>query len=169
MIISFQVSGIITKKDAPIRDTRFGIKIKHNQLYWSELTVSIIPTIDEKTAANSAKYYLKQFKGWQLVSLRVDENNPRATDQAQREHVKAMFKLQEWQNIIKAISKDDQASSIILDQRFIKQHSTKRTLAELAAKQHSITEGNFYHRQHKALLMAYNLIPSDQVKLVRCE
>ena len=131
--------------------------------------MSIIPSIDEKAAANNAKDYLKQFiKGWQLVSLRMDDNNPRATAQAQREHVKAMFKLQERQNIIKAISKNDQASSIILDQRFIKHHSTKRTLAELATKHHSITEGNFYHRQRKALLMAYNLIPSDQVKLVKC-
>ncbi|MGG6996751.1 hypothetical protein [Limosilactobacillus fermentum] len=131
--------------------------------------MSIIPSIDEEAAANNAKDYLKQFKGWQLVSLRLDDNNPRATAQAQREHVKAMFELQERQNIIKAISKNDQASSIILDQRFIKQHSTKRTLAELAAKHHSITEGNFYHRQCKPLLMAYNLIPSDQVKLVKCE
>ena len=109
--------------------------------------MSIIPTIDEKAAANSAKDYLKQFKGWQLVSLKVDENNPRATDQAQWEHVKTMFELQEWQNIIKAISKDDQASSIILDQRFIKRHRTKTTLAELAANHYQITESNFYHRQ----------------------
>ncbi|QFV00630.1 hypothetical protein [Limosilactobacillus pontis] len=131
--------------------------------------MSIIPTINKKQAASIAKGYLRQFKDWQLISLRLDDNNPRATDQAQQEHVKVMFELQERQNIIKAISKDDQASSIILDQRFIKQHSTKRTLAELATKHHSITEGNFYHRQRKALLMAYYLIPTDQVKLVRCE
>ena len=129
--------------------------------------MSIIPSIDEKAAANNAKDYLRQFKDWQLISLRLDDNNPRATAQAQREHVKAMFELQERQNIIKAISRDDQASGIILDQRFIKQHSTKRTLAELATKHYSITEGNFYHRQHKALLMAYYLIPTDQVKLVK--
>lgn len=131
--------------------------------------MSIIPTIDKKEAASIAKGYLRQFKDWQLISVRLDDNSARTTDQAQQEHVKAMFELQERQNIVKAISKDDQASGIILDQRFIKQHSTKRTLAELAAKHHSITEGNFYHRQRKALLMAYNLIPSDQVKLVKCE
>ena len=129
--------------------------------------MSIIPSIDEKAAANNAKDYLRQFKDWQLISLRLDDNNPRATAQAQREHVKAMFELQERQNIIKAISRDDQASGIILDQRFIKQHSTKRTLAELATKHYSITEGNFYHRQRKALLMTYYLIPTDQVKLVK--
>lgn len=129
--------------------------------------MSIIPSIDEKAAANNAKDYLRQFKDWQLISLRVDDNNPRATDQAQQEHVKAVFELQERQNIVKAISKDDQASGIILDQRFIKQHSTKRTLAELTAKHHSITEGSFYHHQRKALLMAYKLIPNDQVKLVK--
>ena len=129
--------------------------------------MSIIPTIDKKEAASIAKGYLRQFKDWQLISLRLDSNNPRATDQAQQEHVKAMFELQERQNIVKAISRDDQASGIILDQRFIKQHSTKRTLAELATKHYSITEGNFYHRQRKALLMAYYLIPTDQVKLVK--
>lgn len=129
--------------------------------------MSIIPSIDEKAATNNAKDYLRQFKDWQLISLRLDDNNSRATAQAQREHVKAMFELQERQNIIKAISRDDQASGIILDQRFIKQHSTKRTLAELATKHYSITEGNFYHRQRKALLMAYYLIPTDQVKLVK--
>lgn len=120
--------------------------------------MSIIPSIDEKAAANNAKDYLRQFKDWQLISLRVDDNNPRATDQAQQEHVKAVFELQERQNIVKAISKDDQASGIILDQRFIKQHSTKRTLAELTAHRYKITEGNFYHRQRKALLMAYKLM-----------
>ena len=131
--------------------------------------MSIIPTSGEKAAATAAMNYLKQFKDWQLISLRVDDSNPRATDQAQQEHVKALLELQERQNIVKAISKDDQPSGIILDQRFIKQHSTKRTLTELAAKHHSITESNFYHRQRKALLMAYYLIPTDQVKLVRCE
>ena len=131
--------------------------------------MSIIPTIDKKQAAVIAKSYLRQFKDWQLISLRLDGNNPRTTDQAQQEHAKAMFELQERQNIVKAISKDDQANGIILDQRFIKQHSTKRTLAELVAKHHSITEGNFYHRQRKALLMAYYLIPTDQVRLIRCE
>lgn len=120
--------------------------------------MSITPSIDEKAAANNANDYLKQFKGWQLVSLRLDDNNLRATAQAQREHVKTMFELQERQNIIKAISKNDQASSIILDQRFIKQHSTKRTLAELAANHYQITESNFYHRQRKALLMAYKIM-----------
>ncbi|MGJ3708678.1 hypothetical protein ACLOA0_07790 [Limosilactobacillus fermentum] len=128
-------------------------------LFWALLlTKSII-----RFFIHIFKFIVNFNRGWQLVSLRVDENNPRDTDQAQWEHVKAMFELQERQNIIKAISKNNQASSIILDQRFIKQHSTKRTLAELAAKHHSITEGNFYHCQRKALLMAYNLIPSDQV------
>lgn len=120
--------------------------------------MSTIPTTGEKTAATAAKNYLRQFKDWQLISLRVDDSDPRATAQAQREHVKAMFELQERQNVIKTISKDDQASGIILDQRFIKQHSTKRTLAELAADHYQITEGNFYHRQRKALLMAYKLM-----------
>ena len=136
-------------------------------MYWSGNAMSIIPSIDEKAAANNAKDYLKQFKSWQLISLRVDDSDPRATAQAQREHVKAMFELQERQNIIKAISRDDQASGIILDQRFIKQHSTKRTLAKLAASHYKVAERSFYYRQHKALLMAYYLIPTDQVKLVK--
>lgn len=129
--------------------------------------MSIIPTIDKKEAASIAKGYLRQFKDWQLISLRVDDSDPRATAQVQREHVKAMFELQERQNIIKAISKDDQSSGIILDQRFIKQHSTKRTLAKLAASHYKVAERSFYYRQHKALLMTYYLIPTDQVKLVK--
>ena len=82
--------------------------------------MSIIPTIDKKEAASIAKGYLRQFKDWQLISLRLDDNSTRTTDRAQQEHVKAMFELQERQNIIKEISKDEQASGIILDQRFIK-------------------------------------------------
>lgn len=120
--------------------------------------MSIIPTINKKQAASIAKGYLRQFKDWQLISLRLDDNNPRATDQAQQEHVKAMFELQKRQNIVKTISKDDQASGIILDQRFIKRHRTKTTLAELAANHYQITEGSFYHRQRKALLLAYKLM-----------
>lgn len=97
----------------------------------------------------------------------MDDNDPRATDQAQREHARAMSELKERQHIIKAVAKADQASGIILDQRFIKRHSTKRTLTELATDHLNITEGNFYHRQRKALLMAYQLIPSDRAKLVK--
>lgn len=120
--------------------------------------MSIIPSIDEKAAANNAKDYLKQFKGWQLISLRVDDSDPRATDQEQLEHTMAISELKARQHIIAAVSKVDQASGIILDQRFIKQHRTKATLAELAAHRYKITEGNFYHRQRKALLMAYKLM-----------
>lgn len=120
--------------------------------------MSIIPTSGEKAAATVAKNYLKQFKDWQLISLRVDDSDPRATDQEQLEHTMAISELKARQHIIAAVSKVDQASGIILDQRFIKQHRTKATLAELAAHRYKITEGNFYHRQRKALLMAYKLM-----------
>ena len=120
--------------------------------------MSTIPTTGERTAATVAKNYLRQFKGWQLISLRVNDSDPRATDQEQLEHTMAISELKARQHIIAAVSKVDQASGIILDQRFIKQHRTKATLAELAAHRYKITEGNFYHRQRKALLMAYKLM-----------
>ena len=120
--------------------------------------MSIIPSIDEKAAANNAKDYLKQFKGWQLISLRVDDSNPRVTDQEQLEHIRALSELKDRQHIVTVVGKVDQASGIILDQRFIKRRRTKTTLAELTANHYQITEGNFYHRQRKALLMAYKLM-----------
>ena len=120
--------------------------------------MSIIPSIDEKAAANNAKDYLRQFKDWQLISLRVDDSDPKATDQEQLEHTRAIAELKARQHIVAVVGKVDQASGIILDQRCIKRHRTKTTLAELAANHYQITEGNFYHRQRKALLMAYKLM-----------
>ena len=120
--------------------------------------MSTIPTSGEKATATAAKNYLKQFKDWQLISLRVDDGNPRVTDQEQLEHTRAIYELKARQHIVTAVGKVDQASGIILDQRFIKRHRTKTTLAELAANHYQITEGNFYHRQRKALLMAYKLM-----------
>lgn len=120
--------------------------------------MSTIPTTGEKIAATAAKNYLRQFKDWQLISLRVDDSNPRVTDQEQLEHTRAISELKARQHIVTAVGKVDQASGIILDQRFIKRRRTKTTLAELAANHYQITEGNFYHRQRKALLMAYKLM-----------
>lgn len=120
--------------------------------------MSIIPTSGEKAAATAAMNYLKQFKDWQLISLRVDDSNPRATDREQLEHTRAISELKARQYIITAVGEVDQASGIILDQRFIKRHRTKTTLAELAANHYQITEGSFYHRQRKALLLAYKLM-----------
>lgn len=120
--------------------------------------MSIVPTNGEKVAATIAKDYLRQFKDWQLISLRVDDSNPRATDQEQLEHTRAISELKARQHIVTVVGKVDQVSGMILDQRFIKRHRTKTTLAELAANHYQITESNFYHRQRKALLMAYKLM-----------
>lgn len=120
--------------------------------------MSIVPTSGEKAAATIAKDYLRQFKDWQLISLRVDDSDTRATDQEQLEHIRALSELKDRQHIVTAVSKIEQASGIILEQRFIKRHHTKTTLAELAANHYQITEGSFYHRQRKALLMAYKLM-----------
>lgn len=38
--------------------------------------MSIIPTIDKKEAASIAKGYLRQFKDWQLISLRTAPELP---------------------------------------------------------------------------------------------
>lgn len=83
--------------------------------------MSIIPTIDKKEAASIAKGYLRQFKDWQLISFRLNDNSARTTDQAQQEHVKAMFELQERQNIVKAISKDEALAEPTADDKKAKE------------------------------------------------
>lgn len=120
--------------------------------------MSNIPTGGEKAAATIAKNYLKQFKDWQLISLRMADNGPRVTDQERLEHRTALSEMEVRQQIITAVSEIDQSSGIILDQRFIKRHRTKQTLEELAANHYQITEGNFNNRQRKALLMAYKFM-----------
>ena len=69
--------------------------------------------------------------------------------------------------VIKAVEQIDLASAIILECRFIKKYSTQRTIEQLASHDITITVGNFYHRQRKALLMAYEFIPKSNTKIVK--
>lgn len=75
----------------------------------------------EQEAVKIAKDYLRQFKDWQLVMLRLDDKNLELPTRRSRSTLKPCLS---YKNIIKAVSKDDQASGIILDQRFIHQKNT---------------------------------------------
>lgn len=125
--------------------------------------MSIIPTIDQKSACKEAKDYFKQFEDWQLLydrRLISDRANP-------DEHLKAKYECIERQSVIKAVKQIDLASAIILECRFIKKCSTQKTIDQLASHNITITVGNFYHRQKKALLMAYEFIPKSNSKIIK--
>lgn len=118
--------------------------------------MSIIPTVEPKVANDTAKTYLKQYKSWLLVSLRRDSN-----------YFEAIYQCKERLKVVEHVKGDDLASGIILDCRFIKKYSTQRTIEQLASHDITITVGNFYHRQRKALLMAYEFIPKSNTKIVK--
>ncbi|HJF10660.1 MAG TPA: hypothetical protein K8V23_07770 [Lactobacillus crispatus] len=118
--------------------------------------MSIIPTTEPSVASNRAKTYLKQYKSWILVSLRQDSN-----------HSEAIYQCKERLKVVEHVKGDDLASGIILDCRFIKKYSTQRTIEQLASHNITITVSNFYHRQRKALLMAYELMPKSNTKIVK--
>lgn len=120
------------------------------------LTLSIIPTIEPSVASNRAKTYLKQYKSWILVSLRQDSN-----------HSEAVYQCKERLKVVEHVKGDDLASGIILECRFIKKYSTQKTIDQLANHNITITVGNFYHRQKKALLMAYEFIPKSNSKIIK--
>ena len=112
--------------------------------------------VEPKVANDTAKTYLKQYKSWMLVSLRQDSN-----------HSEAIYQCKERLKVVEHVKGDDLASGIILDCRFIKKYSTQRTIEQLASHDITITVGNFYHRQRKALLMAYEFIPKSNTKIVK--
>lgn len=125
--------------------------------------MSIILTIDQKSACKETKDYFKQFEDWQLLydrRLISDRANP-------DEHFSAKYELTERKAVIKAVEQIDLASAIILECRFIKKYSTQRTIEQLASHDITITVGNFYHRQKKALLMAYEFMPKSNTKIVK--
>lgn len=125
--------------------------------------MSIIPTIDQKSACKEAKNYLKQFEDWQLLydrRLISDRAN-------QDEHLQAKYELTERKAVVYSVNQIDPISAIILECRFIKKYSTQRTIRQLASHNITITVGNFYHRQKKALLMAYEFIPKSNSKIIK--
>lgn len=113
--------------------------------------MSIIPTTEPSVASNRAKTYLKQYKSWILVSLRQDSN-----------HSEAIYQCKERLKVVEHVKGDDIASGIILDCRFIKQYSTKRTLLELKEHHIDMAERTLRYKQRKALLLAYEYIPLTQ-------
>ena len=112
--------------------------------------------VEPKVANDTAETYLKQYKSWLLVSLRRDSN-----------YFEAIYQCKERLKVVEHVKGDDLASGIILDCRFIKKYSTQRTIEQLASHNITITVGNFYHRQRKALLMAYEFIPKSNTKIVK--
>ena len=118
--------------------------------------MSIIPTTDPSVASNRAKTYLKQYKSWLLVSLRQDSN-----------HSEAIYQCKERLKVVEHVKGDDIASGIILDCRFIKQYSTKRTLTELKHHHIDMTERTLRYKQRKALLLAYDYLPTAKTNITR--
>lgn len=111
--------------------------------------MSIIPAVDKVTASRTAKEYLKQYKNWLLISFRQDKN-----------HQEALYQCQERLKVIEHIKGDDLPSGIILECRFIKQLSVKRTLEELEQHNISIAERTLNYKQRQALLTAYEYMPN---------
>lgn len=113
--------------------------------------MSIIPTVEPKVANDTAKIYLKQYKSWLLVSLRRGSN-----------YLEAIYQCKERLKVVEHVKGDDLASGIILECRFIKQYSTKRTLTELKHHHINMAERTLRYKQRKALLLAYEYIPLTQ-------
>lgn len=120
------------------------------------LTLSIIPTTEPSVASNRAKTYLKQYKSWLLVSLRQDSN-----------YLEAVYQCKERLKVVEHVKGDDLASGIILECRFIKQYSTKRTLTELKHHHIDMTERTLRYKQRKALLLAYDYLPTAKTNITR--
>lgn len=118
--------------------------------------MSIIPTIEPSVASNRAKTYLKQYKSWLLVSLRRDGN-----------YLEAVYQCKERLKVVEHVKGDDLVSGIILDCRFIKQYSTKRTLTELKHHHIDMAERTLRYKQRKALLLAYDYLPTAKTNITR--
>lgn len=125
--------------------------------------MSIIPTVDVKSASQEAKNYLKSFEDWKLIfSRQIISNLANSV-----EHQQAKYELTERRAVINAVNQIDPTSAIILECRFIKKYSTQRTIEQLASCHITVTVGNFYHKQRKALLMAYEFMPQGKTNIVK--
>ncbi|QFG73435.1 hypothetical protein LF145_05830 [Limosilactobacillus frumenti] len=125
--------------------------------------LSIIPTVDVKSASQEAKNYLKSFEDWNLIYSRRKISNLANPI----EHQQAKYELVERRTVVSAVNQIDPSSAIILECRFIKKYSTQKTIEQLARHDITITVGNFYHRQRKALLLAYEFMPKSHTKIVK--
>lgn len=130
--------------------------------------MSIISTIDEKTAIKVAKTYLKQNYDYSLIANRISFMNANyITAKDNDTHAMALYELKERANIIDKVKEHDLTSGLIIKYRFIKSYSVNRTLEQLQQQGMKISERTLHKKQHKALLTVYELIPDKDTKLVR--
>ena len=130
--------------------------------------MSIIPTIDDKTAVKIAKTYLKQNHDYSLIAKRISFMNANYITAKDNDiHAMALYELKERANIIDKIKKHDLTSGLIIEYRFIKSCSVNRTLEQLQQQGMKISERTLQRKQHEALLLVYSLIPDKDTKLIK--
>jgi hypothetical protein len=130
--------------------------------------VSIIPTIDKKTASREAKQYLKQYHDWQLITRRANILGSLFSDKQEQTHQRAVYECKKRLKVIDTIKKDNVTCGLILFYRFLMGYRVEHTLDELVS-QHNIhiKERELYRQQQKGLLKAYELIPQQQTRLIK--
>lgn len=130
--------------------------------------MSIIPTIDDKTAVKIAKTYLKQSHDYSLITKRLTFKNANyITSKDEATHSMALYELKERENIINRVKQHDLTSGLIIEYRFIKSYSVNQTLEQLQQQGIKISERTLQKKQHEALLLVYSLIPDKDTKLVK--
>lgn len=130
--------------------------------------VSIIPTIDGKTAVKIAKTYIKQYHDYSLIAKRLSFMNAEyITTKDKSTHSMALYELKERDNIINKVKQHDLTSGLIIEYRFIKSYSVNQTLEQLQQQGMKISERTLQKKQHEALLLVYSLIPDKNTKLIK--
>lgn len=130
--------------------------------------MSIIPTINDKTAVKIAKTYLKQNHDYSLIAKRISFMNANYITAKDNDiHAMALYELKERANIIDKIKKHDLTSGLIIEYRFIKSCSVNRTLEQFQQQGMKISERTLQRKQHEALLLVYSLIPDKDTKLIK--
>lgn len=130
--------------------------------------MSIIPTINDKTAVKIAKTYLKQNHDYSLIAKRLSfMTADYITAKDNDIHTMALYELKERANIIDKIKKHDLTSGLIIEYRFIKSYSVNQTLEQLQQQGMKISERTLQRKQHEALLSVYSLIPDKDTKLIK--
>ena len=130
--------------------------------------MSIIPTIDDKTAVKIAKTYLKQNHDYSLIAKRLTFKNANyITAKDKTTHAMALYELKERENIINRVKQHDLTSGLIIEYRFIKSYSVNQTLEQLQQQEKKISERTLQKKQHEALLLVYSLIPDKDTKLIK--
>lgn len=130
--------------------------------------MSIIPTIDDKTAVKIAKTYLKQNHDYSLIAKRISfMSADYVTAKDNNTHAMALYELKERANIIDKIKKHDLTSGLIIEYRFIKSYSVNQTLEQLQHQGVNIAERTLHQKQREALLLVYSMIPDKDTKLIK--